>query len=50
VEAGAPEGRGDHIITSGGLKEQRGFLIRDQDGRVTGADLAGQPFTRMRAA
>jgi CubicO group peptidase (beta-lactamase class C family) len=38
---------GEYIITSGGLKGQRGFFTRDQDGRITGADMAGRLFTRV---
>ena len=40
----------EYIITSGGLKGQRGFFSRDPAGQVTGADLAGRKFTRMPAA
>ena len=40
----------EYIITSGGLKGQRGFFTRDQNGQVSGADLAGRLFTRVTAA
>jgi hypothetical protein len=40
----------EYIITSGGLKGQRGFFTRDDSGAVTGADLAGRAFTRVTAA
>jgi hypothetical protein len=39
----------EYIITSGGLKGQRGFFTRDPDGQATGADLAGRKFTRLSA-
>ena len=39
----------EYIVTSGGLKGQRGFFTRDHDGQVTGADLAGRLFTRVPA-
>jgi len=42
-------GSGDgYIITSGGLKGQRGFFSRDESGAVVGADLAGRLFKRAR--
>ena len=40
----------EYIITSGGLKGQRGFFARDPAGQVTGADLAGRKFTRVPTA
>jgi hypothetical protein len=40
----------EYIITSGGLKGQRGFFTRDHNGQVTAADLAGRTFTRVPAA
>ena len=39
----------DYIVTEGGLAGQRGFLTRDADGAIVGADLAGRLFTRVRA-
>ncbi|SEH01801.1 CubicO group peptidase, beta-lactamase class C family [Nonomuraea solani] len=36
----------EYIIVEGGLKGQRGFFTRDDDGAVTGVDLAGRLFTR----
>ncbi|MET8312163.1 hypothetical protein [Micromonospora sp. NPDC005173] len=36
-----------YIVTSGGLKGQRGFFARDESGAITGADLAGRLFTRV---
>ncbi|MER5918557.1 serine hydrolase, partial [Streptomyces sp. NPDC001982] len=40
-------GSGDeYIVTGGGLIGQRGFLTRDADGAVIGADLAGRLFNR----
>ena len=41
---------GEYLITSGGLKGQRGFFTRDHDGQITAADLAGRKFTRVPAA
>jgi CubicO group peptidase (beta-lactamase class C family) len=40
----------EYIITSGGLKGQRGFFTRDLNGRITAADLAGRQFTRVPGA
>jgi hypothetical protein len=37
----------EYIVTSGGLKGQRGFFSRDENGTVVGADLAGRLFTRV---
>ncbi|MFF7242063.1 serine hydrolase [Streptomyces collinus] len=40
-------GSGDqYIVTGGGLIGQRGFLTRDTDGAIIGADLAGRLFNR----
>ncbi|MER6060782.1 serine hydrolase domain-containing protein [Streptomyces sp. NPDC001792] len=40
-------GDGDeYIVTEGGLKGQKGFFSRADDGTVTGVDLAGRLFTR----
>ncbi|MFE6907371.1 serine hydrolase domain-containing protein [Streptomyces erythrochromogenes] len=41
-------GRGDeYIVTSGGLRGQRGFFTRDAAGAVVGVDLAGRLFGRV---
>jgi CubicO group peptidase (beta-lactamase class C family) len=41
-------GSGDeYIVTGGGLIGQRGFLTRDADGTIIGADLAGRFFNRV---
>jgi CubicO group peptidase (beta-lactamase class C family) len=37
----------EYVITSGGLKGQRGFFTRDYNGQITGADMAGRQFTRV---
>ncbi len=37
----------EYILTSGGLKGQRGFFTRDQSGAVVGVDLAGRLFNRI---
>lgn len=39
----------EYIVTSGGLKGQRGFFTRNELGAVTGVDLAGRLFTRATA-
>ena len=41
-----PGGTDEYIVTSGGLKGQRGFFTRDQSGTVVGVDLAGRLFKR----
>ncbi|MEU0505979.1 serine hydrolase domain-containing protein [Nocardia sp. NPDC005998] len=38
----------EYIVTDGGLQGQRGFFTRDESGTVTGIDLAGRFFARMR--
>ena len=45
-----PGDAGEYLITSGGLKGQRGFFTRDHNGQITAADLAGRKFTRVPAA
>jgi CubicO group peptidase (beta-lactamase class C family) len=40
----------EYILTAGGLKGQRGFFTRDENGTVTGVDLAGRLFTRVTPA
>jgi hypothetical protein len=41
-------GNGDeYIVTGGGLIGQRGFLTRDADGAIVGADMAGRFFGRV---
>jgi CubicO group peptidase (beta-lactamase class C family) len=37
----------EYIVTSGGLKGQRGFFTRDENGSVVGVDLAGRLFNRL---
>ncbi|WP_406037543.1 serine hydrolase domain-containing protein [Micromonospora sp. NBC_00898] len=37
----------EYIVTSGGLKGQRGFFARDESGAITGLDLAGRLFKRV---
>ena len=44
-----PGDAGEYLITSGGLKGQRGFFTRDHNGQITGADMAGRKFTRVPA-
>jgi CubicO group peptidase (beta-lactamase class C family) len=45
---GLLQGTGDeYIVTGGGLMGQRGFLTRDADGAIIGADLAGRLFNRV---
>jgi CubicO group peptidase (beta-lactamase class C family) len=38
----------DYILTDGAMKGQRGFFTRDDSGRITGVDLAGRLFGRVR--
>lgn len=46
-DIGLLPGDGDEfILTSGGLKGQRGFFTRDKSGVVVGVDLAGRLFSR----
>ncbi len=45
-----PGNADDYIVTSGGLKGQRGFFSRDESGVVVGADLAGRLFKRVPTA
>ena len=40
----------EYIVTSGGLKGQRGFFTRDESGAVVGVDLAGRLFNRVPTA
>ena len=37
----------EYIVTSGGLKGQRGFFTREERGAVVGVDLAGRLFNRI---
>jgi CubicO group peptidase (beta-lactamase class C family) len=47
MDFGMLSGEADEfIITTGGLKGQRGFFTRDGSGTVVGADLAGRLFSR----
>jgi CubicO group peptidase (beta-lactamase class C family) len=39
-----PGDKDEYIVTSGGLKGQRGFFTRDESGAVVGVDLAGRLF------
>jgi hypothetical protein len=38
----------EYIITSGAFTGQRGFFTHDDNGAVTGVDLAGRLFNRIR--
>jgi CubicO group peptidase (beta-lactamase class C family) len=44
-----PGDKDEYILTSGGLKGQRGFFTRDESGTVVGVDLAGRLFKRLQA-
>ena len=44
-----PGDKDEYIVTSGGLKGQRGFFTRDERGVVVGIDLAGRLFKRSPA-
>jgi hypothetical protein len=47
ADIGLLPGDGDeYIVTSGGLKGQRGFFTRDDSGAVVGVDLAGRLANR----
>ncbi|AOR34815.1 serine hydrolase [Streptomyces fodineus] len=47
AQIGLLPGEGDeYIVTEGGLKGQKGFFSRADDGTVTGVDLGGRLFTR----
>jgi hypothetical protein len=37
----------EYIVTSGGLKGQRGFFTRNDRGAIVGIDLAGRLFNRV---
>jgi CubicO group peptidase (beta-lactamase class C family) len=39
----------EYMLTSGAFKGMRGFFTRNEDGTVTGADLAGRLFSRIAA-
>jgi CubicO group peptidase (beta-lactamase class C family) len=40
----------EYIVTDGGLKGQRGFFTRDENGTVVGVDLAGRMYSRVPTA
>ena len=42
-----PGNKDEYIVTSGGLKGQRGFFGRDESGAVVGVDMAGRLFRRV---
>ena len=44
-----PGDKEEYIITSGGLKGQRGFFTRDKSGVVVGVDIAGRMFKKVGA-
>lgn len=39
--------RDEYILTSGAMKGTRGFFSRDQNGNVTGVDIAGRLFNKV---
>ena len=45
-----PGDKEEYIITSGAFKGQRGFFTRDENGAITGVDLAGRLFNRIPTA
>lgn len=50
AEIGFLPGDGDeYLVMEGGLKGQRGFFSRAADGRISGIDLAGRLFGRVRS-
>jgi hypothetical protein len=42
-----PGDKDEYLITSGGLKGQRGFFTRDKSGEITGLDLGGRFYSRV---
>lgn len=49
ADIGLLPGEGDeYVVTSGGLKGQRGFFTRNENGTVVGVDLAGRLYKRTR--
>ncbi len=42
-----PGNTDEYIVTSGGLKGQRGFFTRDESGAIVGVDLAGRLLKRV---
>ncbi|WP_410817118.1 serine hydrolase domain-containing protein [Micromonospora sp. 050-3] len=42
-----PGDGGEYIVTTGGLKGQRGFFTRDESGVIVAVDLAGRMFARV---
>jgi CubicO group peptidase (beta-lactamase class C family) len=42
-----PGDKEEYIITSGGLKGQRGFFTRDKSGVIVGVDLAGRLYKKV---
>ncbi|MDQ0585612.1 serine hydrolase domain-containing protein [Streptomyces rishiriensis] len=51
ADIGFLPGDGDeYIVTEGGLKGQRGYFSRDENGAITGVDLAGRLFSRVAEA
>ena len=42
-----PGDKEEYIITNGAYRGQRGFFTRDEDGAITGIDLAGRLFTQV---
>jgi CubicO group peptidase (beta-lactamase class C family) len=48
ADIGLLPGAGDeYVVTSGGLKGQRGFFTRNESGAVVGVDIAGRLFKRV---
>jgi hypothetical protein len=45
-----PSDTDEYIVTSGGLKGQRGFFTRDESGAVVGVDVAGRLFKQVPTA
>ncbi len=42
-----PSAGDEYIITDGGMKGTRGYLTRDESGRVVGIDVGGRVHTRV---
>lgn len=42
-----PGDKDEYIVTAGGMKGQRGFFTRDENGAIKGLDIGGRLFTRV---
>jgi CubicO group peptidase (beta-lactamase class C family) len=42
-----PGEKDEYIVTAGGMKGQRGFFTRDENGAIKGLDIGGRPFAKI---